>query len=609
MLPPDKNVMDLRRMVIEEDCDEGAVQQRIAGWWTRESGGTPARLRPALGLDQEAGSPPPPPPPPPAEAKHHGERRKGKKSSSSNGGSKASGGGSKRSSSGSSSKSKSGGKGKKKGDKGEKKVDPMKRKLEEFVTRYSQYIPDHKNANDVKAIVAECDFNELAIERIIAQWWKGPDTNVMPRYRPPSKPQPIHPDDAQDIELERVKQKGEALKFDKELTDFASLMVKGVELQLIEGDSKRPVVFYMSVDAVTLHVASEKHAEDAVAYSIDAMTSVAADSNDKALIIGTGNKNTPKIKFEVASHKVRDYLVKMIVKLARLEKGMDLEHGKSKGAKAAKKAKMEARKAAATKGKDGGKLQRKNSVVSSNDTQVKVKKSAPNRKSSFSLGSIFGFGKQEKDERSALEVYFGDEAPGGTGASKYANKTARPGLSRQKMNTSFFTGAMGQKGGTLSRGGMALIEHNSRVHLLSQHCFSLSDSRLQSLVTAPIPTHSKFESYNEFKEKITRRDQLISALQESLAKLNEESLRFQNAVEDVEGGQSQELIELKQHLAMALTSFQELQRTADDREDEMKEALKSAVVRGAKYEQNGWFSVIRCLGRARNPSKPLPRLR
>ena len=249
----------------------------------------------------------------------------------------------------------------------------------------------------------------------------------------------------------------------------------------------------------------------------------------------------PKLKFEVASHKVRDYLVKMIVKLARLEKGMDVEHGKGRGAKAAKKAKNEARKAAAAKGKDG-KLQRKNSVVDGRDSQVKVKKSAPNRKASFSLGSMFGFGSaKDKDTRSALEVYFGDEEGGATPTKKKESK--RPGLQR---NQSFFTATMGQKGGTLSRGGMALVEHNSRVKLLSQHCFSLPVNRLQSLVTAPIPTHSKFESYNEFKEKIARRDQLINALQESLGKLNEESLRFQNAVEDVEGSQSSELMELKQ---------------------------------------------------------------
>ena len=205
----------------------------------------------------------------------------------------------------------------------DKKVDPLKRKMDEFVTRYSQYTPEHKNASDVKALVMACDFNELAIERVIAQWWKGPNARVVMRYRcvaaasrcpapqtppppqprpsPPSKPKPIHPDDAQEIELERVKQKSAALKFDKELTDFASLMVKGIELKLCEGEEKRQVVFYMSVDAVTLYVASEKHAADAAAYPIDSMTSVAADSSDKALIIGTGSKKVRSCRCAVAT--------------------------------------------------------------------------------------------------------------------------------------------------------------------------------------------------------------------------------------------------------------------------------------------------------------------
>ena len=59
----------------------------------------------------------------------------------------------------------------------------------------------------------------------------------------------------------------------------------------------------------------------------------------------------------------------------------------------------------------------------------------------------------------------------------------------------------------------------------------------------------------EFKEKINRRDSIILALQEALGLLNEEALRFQNAVEEVEGGQELELNELKQVGASVVVSL------------------------------------------------------
>ena len=56
--------------------------------------------------------------------------------------------------------------------------------------------------------------------------------------------------------------------------------------------------------------------------------------------------------------------------------------------------------------------------------------------------------------------------------------------------------------------------------------------------------------------QINRRDELIRALQDALGTINAERVRFQRACEDVESHHQDELQELKQHLAMALTSFQ-----------------------------------------------------
>ena len=58
------------------------------------------------------------------------------------------------------------------------------------------------------------------------------------------------------------------------------------------------------------------------------------------------------------------------------------------------------------------------------------------------------------------------------------------------------------------------------------------------------------------RPQINRRDELIRALQDALGTINAERVRFQRACEDVESHHQDELQELKQHLAMALTSFQ-----------------------------------------------------
>lgn len=124
----------------------------------------------------------------------------------------------------------------------------------------------------------------------------------------------------------------------------------------------------------------------------------------------------------------------------------------------------------------------------------------------------------------------------------------------------------------------------SQVRLLAEHCYSMGDDKIEELVTAKIPTHSRWESYQEFKDKINRRDELIRSLQEGLGTINSERVRFQRACEDIELHHQDELQELKQHLAMALQSFQELQRASEHRESEMREALKGAMEKSTKFE-------------------------
>jgi len=131
------------------------------------------------------------------------------------------------------------------------------------------------------------------------------------------------------------------------------------------------------------------------------------------------------------------------------------------------------------------------------------------------------------------------------------------------------------------RGGRIQV---SQVKLLAEHCYSMTDEQIDEMVSAKIPTHSRWESYQEFKDKINRRDELIRSLQDGLGTINTERVRFQRACEDIELHHQDELQELKQHLAMALTSFQELQRASEHRESEMREALKGATDRSSKFE-------------------------
>jgi hypothetical protein len=56
------------------------------------------------------------------------------------------------------------------------------------------------------------------------------------------------------------------------------------------------------------------------------------------------------------------------------------------------------------------------------------------------------------------------------------------------------------------RGGRIQV---SQVKLLAEHCYSMTDDQIEEMVSAKIPTHSRWESYQEFKDKINRRDELI----------------------------------------------------------------------------------------------------
>ena len=164
-------------------------------------------------------------------------------------------------------------------------------------------------------------------------------------------------------------------------------------------------------------------------------------------------------------------------------------------------------------------------------------------------------------------------ASGGGDAPKERSKPAKEKKSSKRDDRDEDRGAR--------RGGRIMV---SQVKLLAEHCYSMTDDQIEEMVSAKIPTHSRWESYQEFKDKINRRDELIRSLQDGLGTINTERVRFQRACEDIELHHQDELQELKQHLAMALTSFQELQRASEHRESEMREALKGANNRSEKFE-------------------------
>jgi len=87
----------------------------------------------------------------------------------------------------------------------------------------------------------------------------------------------------------------------------------------------------------------------------------------------------------------------------------------------------------------------------------------------------------------------------------------------------------------------------SQVRLLAEHCFTLSDEAVQSLVRYRIPSQSRWDS----KQKLHVRDETIKHLQRALDLLNQEKQRFKTACIDIENSLQSELGETKNELAVA----------------------------------------------------------
>lgn len=85
------------------------------------------------------------------------------------------------------------------------------------------------------------------------------------------------------------------------------------------------------------------------------------------------------------------------------------------------------------------------------------------------------------------------------------------------------------------------------MRLLAEHCFTLSDEAVQSLVRYRIPSQSRWDS----KQKIHVRDETIKHLQRALDLLNQEKQRFKTACIDIENSLQSELSETKNELAVA----------------------------------------------------------
>ena len=71
-----------------------------------------------------------------------------------------------------------------------------------------------------------------------------------------------------------------------------------------------------------------------------------------------------------------------------------------------------------------------------------------------------------------------------------------------------------------------------QVRLLAEHCFTLSDEAVQSLVRYRIPSQSRWD----LKQKLHVRDETIKHLQRALDLLNQEKQRFKTACVDIETG-------------------------------------------------------------------------
>ena len=101
-----------------------------------------------------------------------------------------------------------------------------------------------------------------------------------------------------------------------------------------------------------------------------------------------------------------------------------------------------------------------------------------------------------------------------TRAAEGGSSAPPPGRSKDKEKKSSKSSSSRRGGGGAAeeedrgtrRGGRIQV---SQVKLLAEHCYSMTDEQIDEMVSAKIPTHSRWESYQEFKDKINRRDELI----------------------------------------------------------------------------------------------------
>jgi len=89
--------------------------------------------------------------------------------------------------------------------------------------------------------------------------------------------------------------------------------------------------------------------------------------------------------------------------------------------------------------------------------------------------------------------------------NRAADPEASKGSEKPKKERKEKSSRSDRDGGS-SKGGRIQV---SQVKLLAEHCYSMTDEQIEEMVSAKIPTHSRWESYQEFKDKINRRDELI----------------------------------------------------------------------------------------------------
>mmetsp|Transcript_51999 Transcript_51999/g.104299 ORF Transcript_51999/g.104299 Transcript_51999/m.104299 type:complete len:1014 (-) Transcript_51999:129-3170(-) len=401
----------------------------------------------------------------------------------------------------------------------------MAESIEERIQKLKEHVPDDKTEQDIRDLIESSGDDEVAIQGKIAEWWEASANAEEEEEEAPPPPPPPAPEPEAPQE-EAAPQPPPKPKSDKPKPPKSSSSKPGSGSGVGAGGSggrdKEMMDFrHLMVKGLELKKAKDGASEKCVIYM---------DVTCRTLFCA-GQKNAPDAK----AHRVEDIAEataakgnEKIISITLKEGSLDLE-------------------VSSPKVRDFL-VRMLNKLFSSEKAKAEDAKSSTKPKSSSSSRS-------DKGEK------------GGSSSSK--SKSQRPSASSSSSSSS-------------SRSGRNQV---SQVRLLAEHCYTLSDDAIEEMVTAKIPTHSRWESYQEFKEKIDRRDELIKSLQDGLGTLNGERFRFQRACEDIELHHQDELKELKQHLSMALTSFQELQRASESREGEMREALKGANSRSSMFEQ------------------------